>query len=361
MKKFIALMLSVMLFPTALFSCGGDEEVSGGESSAVSEAPESEASSNLSDVPVMGDSVSEITSDITSDITSELDSSDVLEGSISIVVLGDSIARGYGLENVEAERFSSLLSEKLKKNYGEVSVANYGVDGRTGRELLESIKTDPAPELKDCDYVIISIGGNNILQALKNLENIVGMAENFDPIVFVDYFKYLFAEDAETKKKFEYTLEIINTAFGDMNEAFESEQFESIIETAGKNLEKEIPEIVNEIKKINPDVKIYIQTVYNPYDGITVSLNNIEETLDLAYHGERAVAKLNAPIESLADECGYTVVPIWRAFDESAKTLTNAGFEIMKGQFSVDPHPNSKGHAYIAEIYYTLLTEEQND
>lgn len=354
MKRFIALMLSVMLFPLALFSCGGNEDASSTESTAASETSESEVSSNVSDVPAMGDDVSEITSDV----ISEADSSDVLEGSISIVVLGDSIARGYGLENVETERFSACLAEKLKKNYGEVNVANYGVDGRTGQELLDSIKNNPAPELKDCDYVIISIGGNNILQALKDFENIIGMVENIDPMVFVDYFKYLFAEDAETKQKFEYTLEIINTVFGDLNEAFESEQFNSIIETAGENLAKEIPEIVAEIKKINPDVKIYIQTVYNPYDGLTVSLSNIEETLDLAHHGERAVAKLNAPIEALAKECGYTVVPVWRAFDESSKSLTNAGFELMKGQFSVDPHPNSKGHAYIAEIYYTLLTEE---
>ena len=347
-------MLSAILFPTALFSCGGSEETSGGESDSVSGLSDAEETSAVSDIPVMGDSISEIVSDT----VSEDDLSVTPEGSISIVVLGDSIARGYGLEDVETERFSALLSEKLKKNYAEVNVANYGVDGRTGSELLDSIKNSPAPELKDCDHVIISIGGNNILQSLKNMENLIGMAENFDPSVFIDYFKYLFAEDAETKEKFAYTLKIINAAFEDLNEAFESEQFDSVIENAGKNLEAEIPEIVSEIRKINPDAKIYIQTVYNPYDGLTVSLNNIEETLDLAYHGERAVAKLNAPIESLADVCGYTVVPVWRAFDESTKTLTNAGFELMKGKFSVDPHPNSKGHAYIAEIYYTLLTEE---
>ena len=79
------------------------------------------------------------------------------EGSISIVVLGDSIARGYGLENVETQRFSSLLEEDLKTVYKDVSVVNYGVDGQTGAELLSVLQNSPPAELNNCDCVIISI------------------------------------------------------------------------------------------------------------------------------------------------------------------------------------------------------------
>lgn len=358
MKRIIAFLLSAMLFPTALMSCGGSEnnESEASKESVAESIAESVVETESSDIPVMGDSVSEDESDTESD-TTEI-SGEATTGSISIVVIGDSIARGYGLDNVEKQRFSSLLGEKLKKKYAEVNVANYAIDGQTGKELVERMKTTPPAELQECDCVIVSIGGNNILQALKTFDNIIGLAEGFEPTVFIDYFKYLFAEDAETKEKLAYTIDIINTAFGDINEALNSEQFASIIETAGENLYKEIPEIVGEIKKVNPNAVVYIQTVYNPFDGISISLTNIEETLDLAYHGERAVAKLNAPINELSEECGYRIVPIWRAFDESTKTLVNAGFDLMKGQFSLDPHPNSKGHSYIAEIYYSILTEE---
>ncbi len=283
------------------------------------------------------------------------------EGSISVVVLGDSIARGYGLENVETMRFSALLAESLKTVYAEVSVANYGVDGQTGAELLEQLQKTPPEELQNCDCVIISIGGNNILHAVSSVSDAMNILSTVDPQVFVDYFKYLFSQDQDTKNKYEYACGVISRIFEGINNVFESEQFKSVIDKAEKKLSDEIPKIVSEIKRLNPDVDIYIQTVYNPYSSINVSFKGIDEGLNLASYGENAVAKLNAPIESLAIENGYTVVPVWERFNASKKTLTNAGFDIFNAHFSIDPHPNSNGHSMIADIYFEMLTEAQDE
>lgn len=333
MKRLFAFLLFAALLPLSFVSCGSeDNSVSGG-----------------SNIPTMGDiSVTEDSSAL----------SEEPDRSISVVVLGDSIARGYGLENVQSQRFSSLLAESLKNVYAEVEVANYGVDGMTGAELLESLKSSPAAELTDCDSVIISIGGNNILGRLQSFDTILSALSDIDPNAFSDYFKYLMETDAAKKDKLSYACGIIGDAFKAVNAAFSSETFENIIIEAGKDLAEEIPAIVSEIKKINPAAKIYIQTIYNPYNGVNVVLQDIGEKLDLSSPGKRAVTTLNAPIEALAKTNGYTVVPVFEEFEKSDKTLLNAGFELAKAKFSVDPHPNARGHELMAEIYFKLLTEE---
>lgn len=359
MKKLIFVLILAMIFPFSMFSC--DDFI--GSDSSSSQETESETSSAdasieelptsegvTSDTPVMSDKLPTDSSAPTPEP----------EGSISVVVLGDSIARGYGLANIDEQRFSSLLAEDLKTIYADVSVVNYGIDGQTGFELLDSLQTDPPAELQDCDSVIISIGGNNILQALTTLASSFSDIGEVDPAVFKDYFLYLFAKDEQTKQKYAYSCETINGIFKAVNDAFEGDEFNSLINKAEQDLTNEIPLIVSEIKKLNPDADIYIQTVYNPYKNVDISLEGIEQKLDLSLYGERAVSKLNAPIVSLAEDNGYTVVPVWEHFDRSKKTLTNAGFDIANTRFSVDPHPNYYGHMIIAEIYYKMLTEGKN-
>ncbi len=358
MKKILAILFLTMMFPFALLSCDDFlSEMSEDASSFVSEnSEESDATDAVTDVdvssvPVMSDKLPVESSEPVPET----------EGSISVVVLGDSIARGYGLENVEAQRFSALLEESLKTVYTDVSVVNYGVDGQTGAELLSALQTSPPAELNDCDSVIISIGGNNILQAITSLSSVMEKVGQVDPKAFKDYFLYLFAKDEKTKEKYSYSCGVINGIFKEINNAFEGEQFKNLIDKAERDLSNEIPQIVSEIRKLNPDAKIYIQTVYNPYLNVNISLEGIEEELDLSSYGELAVAKLNAPIESLANENGYTVVPVWQRFNSSKKTLTNAGFDISNSRFSIDPHPNANGHIIIADTYFKLFTEEQND
>ena len=356
MKKSVLLFL-IMMLSFSLFSCESNTQDENGPSSVIVSDVDSSFSNENS-----GETDAASTPAMSEKLPYESDVSiPAPKGSRSVVVLGDSIARGYGLQNVEKQRFSSLLSERLKTVYADVSVANYGIDGQTGRELLTLLQTTPPSELADCDCVIISIGGNNILQAITSLSSVADKIGNVNPNVFKDYFLYLFAEDEAVKQKYSYSCDEINRIFKTVNEAFVGEDFNALIDKAEKDLTAEIPQIVSEIKKINPDAEIYIQTVYNPYKNIKVSLDGIEEILDLSVHGDRAVSKLNAPIISLAEENGYIVAPIYERFERSRKPLTNARFDVTESRFSIDPHPDANGHIIIADIYFKLLTEAQND
>ena len=115
--------------------------------------------------------------------------------------------------------------------------------------------------------------------------------------------------------------------------------------------------VLHKMKKRYPNAKIYFQTVYNPYKGMNVALKSVTEQLKLDDYGERSVASLNAPIEALADELGYEIVPVWTEFEESGKDLVNAGISLLPFNISVDPHPNWQGHELIAKIYYDIITE----
>jgi acyl-CoA thioesterase I len=87
-----------------------------------------------------------------------------------IVVLGDSLAAGYQLQ--EGESFVDLLGKRLK-----VEMVNLGVSGATTGDSLPRVAEEVIP-LKPA-LVIIELGGNDALQKLdlevtrKNLQSMV--------------------------------------------------------------------------------------------------------------------------------------------------------------------------------------------
>lgn len=362
MKNSLIYILCVCICAISFCACSQSER-GNGSSLAESESSSADANSDSSDKAAM--------TDISIDF-SEPESFSEPETSIppkygessrkSIVVLGDSIARGYGLKNIEKERFSSLLAESLKADYGKVSVQNYGVDGMTGRELAELLKERRIKELSKCDTVIISIGGNNILQHITDGETLSGMITDFDPVALIDYFRYLKTENPEEKSKLSYAVDAVDVLIDSIIAAFEGEAFAKLIETAGDDLRKEIPEIIGEIRKVNKTADIYIQTVYNPFKGVVVELEDITETpIDLGIYGENAVSALNTPILELADEYGYTAVEVHSLFEEYETGLTNAVFDLLTLNLSFDPHPNLSGHLLIADLYYKIMSEDNDD
>lgn len=355
MKRIISVLFSfILIISTA--SCGEDPHDNSIESSVESNVSFSESLEVEMTVDAIASAV--VSGDI-SDAASEAEA--VLGDKISIVVLGDSIARGYGLKNIESERFSSVLGEKLKSRYNEVIVSNFGVDGWRGSELSASLKADAPDELNDCDVVLISIGGNNVLFSLTGFSGALEPFGDISPDVFADYLFYLFPPEGSEKNDYRYAADTINSLFKAVNDVFYSEAYKNKIKECAEDLEKEIPEIIAQIKKVNPNARIFIQTVYNPYKNLNISLIGIEEKLSLGVYGKESITPINNVITGLAAEIGYEVAPVCERFEESKLPLINAGFNLMTAKFSLDPHPNVYGHEYIAEIYYGLLTEDNNE
>jgi acyl-CoA thioesterase-1 len=135
-----------------------------------------------------------------------------------IVVLGDSIAAGYGLERGEA--YPALLQKKADEAGLAYEVVNAGVSGDTTAGGLRRI--DWALGQKGAEVLVIALGGNDGLRGIspeqteKNLIGIIAKARAKNPAIriliagmqmpdnmgpkYVESFKTVFPQVAKTEK-----------------------------------------------------------------------------------------------------------------------------------------------------------------
>jgi acyl-CoA thioesterase-1 len=81
---------------------------------------------------------------------------------LKLVVLGDSLTAGYGLEAARA--FPARLEAALRARGHDVAVINAGVSGDTAKQGLERLDWSVEP---DADAVIVELGANDALRGLE--------------------------------------------------------------------------------------------------------------------------------------------------------------------------------------------------
>lgn len=221
-----------------------------------------------------------------------------------VVFLGDSIAQGYGLADLENERYSSLIAAE----YG-CTVHNYAIPGDDGADLLALLDEGACTELANATVIVLSIGANNVLKAAETLAPYLEQVQNG-------------------------TVQTI-----DMSETFD------VIVAGIDRFKTELPQIIQKIRAVNADAQIIFQTVYNPYRDYTefkVEQNGLQ--LSFAAFSASCVIGINDVIKENADEQGYTVCEIYEPFKEYEGNLINA----LPDGSNVDPHPNAEGHRQLA-------------
>lgn len=221
-----------------------------------------------------------------------------------VVFLGDSIAQGYGLADLENERYSSLIAAE----YG-CTVHNYAIPGDDGADLLALLDEGACTELANATVIVLSIGANNVLKAAETLAPYLEQVQNG-------------------------TVQTI-----DMSETFD------VIVAGIDRFKTELPQIIQKIRAVNADAQIIFQTVYNPYRDYTefkVEQNGLQ--LSFAAFSASCVIGINDVIKENADEQGYTVCDIYEPFKEYEGNLINA----LPDGSNVDPHPNAEGHRQLA-------------
>lgn len=84
----------------------------------------------------------------------------------SVVILGDSIARGYGAKH---GGLTPNLKRFFETQYGEIDIINKGIDNLTSMGLLRNIKTNDEVRsaVANSNIVLINIGGNDLIQRFK--------------------------------------------------------------------------------------------------------------------------------------------------------------------------------------------------
>lgn len=240
-----------------------------------------------------------------------------------VTVMGDSIATGYGLDGYTSgdnysasESFGSIISE------GCSSYLNLAVDGRTTTGLIDALESDLADAVVRSDQVIISIGGNDYLQ----------------PMQAALYTKML--EDPDLLSK-------ITSGETDMSEIMNYAQgFISDALAAAENVDasavaENIKKITDEIAYLNSSCEVFLFTIYNPFEGV----EGAEDASSLA---EEKLGELNSAISDM-EGGNIHVVDVYSAFKGHTPEYTN----ISAG----DIHPNAAGHAVIADLLASKLSD----
>ena len=79
----------------------------------------------------------------------------------SIVILGDSVALGYGT--------TEGIAKHLKDTFPESKISNLGINGLTSSGLVERLDSGKWNEaLASADLVLLNIGGNDLLRSFKS-------------------------------------------------------------------------------------------------------------------------------------------------------------------------------------------------
>ncbi len=232
------------------------------------------------------------------------------EGVNSFLILGDSIAAHYGVE--DGEGYDSRLGEMLNAT-GEKWVGNnWGVSGYTSGDLYtllnKSLDDERRTILEAADLICISIGGNNLLHHLKK-HGIDGFS-------------------GETGVG---TWAKLARAFADGSE-------EMCIE-----LKSDLTAIMHLIRSVNPTAPVLVQNVHNVARDAGDTLKIFGREVSPTALTEPFFRPLLSTIEGGAEELGYVVADTYSAFATSPEP------QLLRRELI---HPNARGHALVAQVLF---------
>ncbi|MBR6761819.1 MAG: hypothetical protein IKM30_07290 [Oscillospiraceae bacterium] len=235
----------------------------------------------------------------------------------SLLILGDSISAGYGLSEGEYGYYD-YLGECM-----DLTVTNMAVSGAQTSHLLELIDESATQDaIKDADLIAISIGANDLLTPFRAFLD-AKLKEGED---YIDLF---------------YRLEAEGTLVAQMAQL--TGYLSDFIEAAKVNLS----EIETQIRALNPDAPLVMQTIYNPAEFYTTEYNGVDyaETYGmLSRYLKNMLSRVNGHMAELET---VTVADVMAAYE-------GTGWLYVRIR-EKDVHPTVLGHALIAAVIMDSL------
>jgi lysophospholipase L1-like esterase len=233
----------------------------------------------------------------------------------SLLLLGDSITYGYGLEGTRDTCAS--YGNQLRK-YLDISESNFtnaAVNGYTSADLL-ALLPSLTEKVKNAGLIVVSIGGNDLLHILWNAASaVLGSGWTYaDVTAGLNNPAYV-----EKLKKY-ITVEAVTDA----------------IISYSANLES----IISFIRQNNAVAKVIFLAQYDPMSGAP----GLEE---IGAISSGSISLLNAAMRGAAKEGECTYLDIRTPFEGKGPEWTN----ILAG----DIHPNITGHKMIFQYIVNYL------
>lgn len=217
------------------------------------------------------------------------------------VALGDSLTEGVG-DTTNQGGFVPLLAQSLDNTYGyQVEVVNYGVAGNTSQQILKRMtqQEDIQASLKTADLLTLTVGGNDLRQA-----------------ILADMDQLTIARMKEPAKA--YT--------------------------------ERLARIIQEARKDNPNLPIYILGVYNPFYLTFPDLTDLQTIVD---NWNQVTADTAARYEQVY------FVPINELIYQGSSEQEGAENNLLYKEDSF--HPNQTGYDIIKQAILEAIHETKED
>ena len=245
----------------------------------------------------------------------------------TVLVLGDSISTGYGLSDTD-NSYASLVADYYGAEY--INKAHDGLKAEELKANLESGEYDI--ELSKADYVLVTIGGNDILSpALEIIQSVTGY-------------------DVKDYKSFKG---LLDAALSDPQKSEKAQKISDELKSvSSRQIAESYVQPCFEYISNHTSGKIVFQTMYNP---LSVNLSSAEWAPYKKYLDDYINLKMNGYCNTMKmfyekyakKYDNIQVLDAYSHFAGHGETLTNIE--------SIDIHPNQAGHLYLAADTISLL------
>ena len=263
----------------------------------------------------------------------------------SMVTLGDSISFGYGMEDIDNQRYSALLKQKMEADDGCIWYDyNYALSGDDSSALLYKLQAGHALRLPSADVIVICIGANNLLGVYSQYISEKAGDLTLDPETITE------EQISEIQAQIESDLQ-------DQEQA--EEMFQSMIDKNLTQLESDLEEIYQYIRERNENADVYILNIYNPYLPDTESGMMADDAAFYTFASDN-IARANSIIAGLtAAHEDLIPVDIAAAFAacDTPPVIGAADYAISEEQTLdyYDPHPTAEGQQLIADTVFAAM------
>lgn len=256
---------------------------------------------------------------------------------VNYIVLGDSIAYGYQPNDIKLEDgcYSELLKKYFEKNSIKTKYKNYAINGQNTNDLLKQIDNI---NLKEADIITISIGSNDLLKPFTTI--LYKELNVTNPKDFITALKKLISSVKTFNISSLTKIYYITQAFTDNQKIFD----DAIV-----NFENTFSKLSKKIRKENPNAKIIVNSIYNPYYFVgTLGIKSFHKFASDVLH------KINPILEKVAKENNMDVVNA----EFIGEDISYLNINLKTDTLMIDPHPTPKGHI---ALYNKILENIKND
>ena len=240
------------------------------------------------------------------------------------VAFGDSIASGYGIDNVN-QTYPAMIAKKFG-----LYCENNAVSGDKSADMLNVISNTPS--VKDAALITISIGGNDLI-ANKDIVLAKSVSEKMSAMGL-------------PPQSLQKLIKEINIAgvFNGANINFDT--IDADIAGIFSSLKNNLADALRLLRSVNEQAVIIVQTLYNPY------LGNSEYEIfgfDVGTLIDSYIQRINSTFYELQNELDGTFL----IADVASGMNGNSKYFYTSWDF----HPTAQGHAYMADIIGNIYGE----